>query len=68
MFGAKVRISKELMARIKEAADEAGYSSVQEFVETALEREIDRVASSSPPEGDDEEMVRKRLKGLGYID
>ena len=66
MFGDKIKISKELMTRIKEAAETAGYSSVQEFVETALERELERIAGSKSPDSD--EAVKKQLQGLGYID
>lgn len=66
MFGDKIKISREMMARIKEAVETAGYSSVEEFVETALERELERIAGSNSP--DSEEAVRKQLQGLGYID
>jgi Arc/MetJ-type ribon-helix-helix transcriptional regulator len=66
VFGDKIKISKELMSRIKEAVETAGYSSVDEFIETALERELDRIAGSKSP--DSEEAVRKQLQGLGYID
>jgi len=66
VFGDKIKISKELMARIKEVSEKAGYSSVQEFVEAALEREVERIAGSNP--GSSEEAVKKQLQGLGYID
>ena len=66
MFEPKIKISKQMLARIKEAAETAGYSSVEEFVETALERELERTAGSKSP--DSEEAVKKQLQGLGYID
>jgi Arc/MetJ-type ribon-helix-helix transcriptional regulator len=62
----KIKISKELMDRIKEAVELAGYSSVDELVETALERELERISGSKSP--DSEEAVRKQLQGLGYIE
>jgi len=40
----------------------AGYSSVDEFVTHALEKEMAQLE-----EADSEEDVRKKLQGLGYI-
>jgi Arc/MetJ-type ribon-helix-helix transcriptional regulator len=68
MFGQKIRISNEMMARIKDAVEKAGYSSAEEFVETALERELERVSVSSSSRSESEEAVRKQLQGLGYIE
>jgi hypothetical protein len=62
MFGSKVKLDKELLARVKYYSDLAGYSSVNEFITHALEREIERLE-----EGDSEEEIKKKLKGLGYI-
>jgi hypothetical protein len=66
MLEPKIKISKQMLERIKEAAESAGYSSVEELVETALERELERISTSKSP--DSEEAVRKQLQGLGYID
>jgi metal-responsive CopG/Arc/MetJ family transcriptional regulator len=62
MFGSKVRIDKDLLARVKRYADIAGYSSVEEFITHALEKEL-----ADLEEADSEEEIRKRLQGLGYI-
>lgn len=62
MFGPKVRIDKELLERAKKYARIAGYSSVEEFIAHALERELSQLQGA-----DSEEEVRKRLKGLGYL-
>ncbi len=62
MFGPKVRIDKELLERAKRFASIAGYSSVEEFIAHALERELSQLEGA-----DSEEEVRKRLKGLGYL-
>jgi metal-responsive CopG/Arc/MetJ family transcriptional regulator len=63
MFGsAKVKLDKALVARVKRYADIAGYSSVEEFITHALEKEIKQL-----DEADSEEEIKKRLKGLGYI-
>ena len=68
MFGTKIKISKGMMERIKEAADIAGYSSVEELVQNAIEKELERIAHSSLEMGNDEERIRSQLQGLGYID
>jgi len=62
MFGSKIKINKELMHKIRKYAEIAGYSSPDEFVVHALEKEIAKLEES-----DTDEEVKKRLKGLGYI-
>ena len=62
MFGSKIKIDKELYRKVKTYADMAGYSSVDEFVAHALEKEISQLE-----EADSEEEVKKKLQGLGYI-
>lgn len=59
---AKIKIEKELMKKIKHYAKIAGYSSEEEFVTHALEKEI-----ANLEEADSEEEVKKKLQGLGYI-
>ena len=54
--------TKRSLARVKRYADMAGYSSVEEFITHALEKEIKHL-----DEADSEEEIKKRLKGLGYI-
>ena len=62
MFGPKVKVNKNLLERIKKYSDIAGYSSVEEFVEHALENELAKLEDA-----DSEEEIKKRLQGLGYI-
>jgi metal-responsive CopG/Arc/MetJ family transcriptional regulator len=57
-----VKLDKDLLRRVKRYADYAGYSSVEEFVTHALEKEL-----AVLEDADSEEEIRKRLKGLGYI-
>lgn len=57
---AKIKIDDALWERVKEAAAAAGYSSPEEFATHALEQAL-------AAEGADEEEIRKRLQGLGYI-
>ena len=62
MFGPKIKLDKDLYAKIKKYAELAVYSSAEEFVTHALEKEIAKLEDA----GSDEE-IKKRLKGLGYI-
>jgi hypothetical protein len=59
---AKIKIEDELLKKIKRYAKAAGYSSEEEFVTHALEKEIAKLE-----EADSEEEVKKKLQGLGYI-
>ena len=58
----KVKIGKELYARVEKFAKMAGYSSVDEFVTHALEKEVSQLEGS-----DTEADIKKKLQGLGYI-
>ena len=62
MFRSRVKLDKDLLARVRRYSDMAGYSSMEEFISHALEKEL-----AVLEEADSEEEVRKRLKGLGYI-
>jgi len=62
MFGPKVKLDKDLYQRVAEFAKLAGYASVDEFVTHALEKELAQLEGAT-----DEEEVKKKLKGLGYI-
>jgi len=63
MFGGdKIKIDKGLLERARKFASAAGYSSADEFIAHLIEKELATLEGA----GDDEE-VKKRLKGLGYI-
>ncbi len=63
MFGfVKVKLEKSLVDRVKRIADLAGYSSPEEFITHALEKELAKLEDA-----DSEEEIKRRLKGLGYI-
>ena len=51
-----------MLAKVKRYSDLAGYSSVEEFITAALEKEIAQFEGS-----ESEEEIKKKLKGLGYI-
>ncbi len=58
----KIKIDNDLLKKAKEFAAKAGYSSVEEFVNYIIEKEVSKV-----DEAESEEEVKKRLQGLGYI-
>ncbi len=60
---AKNKIDKELFNRAKDAAEAAGYSSVEEFVTYIIETEVAKNATS-----DTDDQVEEQLRGLGYIE
>ncbi len=60
---AKIKIDKELFNRAKDAAEAAGYSSVEEFVTYIIETEVAKNESS-----DTDDQVEEQLRGLGYIE
>jgi hypothetical protein len=47
---------------VKRYSDLAGYSSVEEFITHALEKELAQLEKA-----DSEDEIKKKLKGLGYI-
>jgi metal-responsive CopG/Arc/MetJ family transcriptional regulator len=63
MFGSgKIKLDKDLLAKVKKYSDIAGYSSPEEFITHALEKELAKLEDAGS-----EEEIKKRLKGLGYI-
>jgi hypothetical protein len=62
MFGSRVKLNKALLVKAKRYSDLAGYSSVEEFIIHAIEKEIARFEGS-----ESEQELRNKLKGLGYI-
>ena len=67
MFGYKVKIEDDLLEKLKQCAEASGYASVDEFIHHTLEKEVARLMG--PGVGtEDEEAVKKRLRGLGYIE
>lgn len=58
-----VKLKKTLCDRAKVHAEKAGYSSLEEFVEHVVERELAKVEEPSTPD-----EVENKLKGLGYLE
>lgn len=61
-----VSLSKELFERASETAAQRGYSSVEEFVQHCVRKELDD--KSSDDKSSIDEAVRQRLRGLGYVE
>jgi hypothetical protein len=57
-----VKLNGSLCDRAKLIVEKAGYSSLEEFIEHAMERDLARLETSESKE----ELMRK-LKGLGYL-
>ena len=63
MFGKKgIQLDAALMEKVKAAAAKAGYASADEYVAHVLERELSKSDDAS-----NDEDVKKKLEGLGYI-
>ena len=62
MFGSRIRLNKDLLEKVRRYSKIAGYSSVEEFVSHALEKEIEKL-----DDVESESEIKERLKGLGYI-
>ncbi|MDQ6758263.1 MAG: hypothetical protein M3Z32_00180 [Acidobacteriota bacterium] len=60
---ASIKLNKALCDRARLHAEKAGYSSLDEFVEHVLERELAKVEESSTRDD-----VENKLKGLGYLE
>jgi metal-responsive CopG/Arc/MetJ family transcriptional regulator len=58
----KVKLEKALVDKIRRYAEIAGYSSPEEFITHALEKELAQLEDA-----DSEEEIKKRLQGLGYM-
>lgn len=58
----KVTIEPNLYASARNAAEQVGYSSVDEFVAHCVETEIKRLKVESA-----ESQVADQLRGLGYL-
>jgi metal-responsive CopG/Arc/MetJ family transcriptional regulator len=58
-----VKLDKLLYKRACAAANKAGYSSIDEFIKHAIEKELAQIE-----EAEAKDAVVKQLKGLGYLE
>jgi metal-responsive CopG/Arc/MetJ family transcriptional regulator len=64
MFGSanKIKLDKDLLDRVKQIAEVAGYASHEEFIHHIIEKELAQF------EGDaSDDDITEKLRGLGYI-
>ncbi len=59
----KIKIESGLFDRAKQAAEVAGYSSVDEFIAHCIENELQKLKVDQA-----EQQVADQLRGLGYIE
>jgi len=65
----RVQLSGELYQTAAQHASQAGYSSVEEFVEHCVRKEVERSANTEDPSPEtDDEILKARLRGLGYVE
>jgi predicted transcriptional regulator len=57
-----VKLDRDLFERVKKIADVAGYATAEEFIAHVLEKEMIHFEDAS-----NDEDIRSKLKGLGYI-
>ena len=58
----KIKIENDLYEKLEQYAVAAGYSGTDEFIVHVLEKSVADMEKTS-----DEESVKERLKGLGYL-
>jgi hypothetical protein len=57
-----VKLSKSLCERARAVVEKAGYSSLEEFIEHAVEKDLRNLEDA----GSKDQLIDK-LKGLGYL-
>jgi hypothetical protein len=62
MSDSKIKIPQELLEKAEKYAEAASYSSVEDFIISVLEKELVKLEES-----ESEELIKERLKDLGYI-
>lgn len=68
MFGGNVRLDKKLLERVQKYAEAAGYSSPDEFIAHAIEKELAKLDEAKGSGSAGDQAVLDRLRGLGYIE
>ena len=58
-----LKLDKALWERARAAAEKAGYSSPEEFVEHIIEQELARLEQAEASK-----EVERQLRGLGYLE
>lgn len=62
----RLRLDPDLLERAEARARQAGYATLAEFVEHCVEKELLRAEAEAGGAG--AEVLRRRLRGLGYVE
>lgn len=57
-----VKLNRSICQRARALVEKAGYSSLEEFIEDAMERDLARLEQM-----ESKEALMEKLKGLGYL-
>ncbi len=68
VLGGNVKLDKKLLERVKQYTKAAGYSSPEEFITHALEKELAKLDEAKGEGMENDPAVLERLRGLGYIE
>lgn len=71
MFGSKLKISDDIIKKVRIASEIVGASSMEEFAAKVLETEADRVIAATSNQDAtkaDIDDITNKLKGLGYLE
>ena len=71
MFGSKLKISDDILKKVRIASEIIGAASVEEFASKILETESDKIIASTgnrDASAADIEDIANKLKGLGYLE
>ena len=68
MFSRKIPVGDDLYDKLKKCSETAGYATPEEFATHVLEKEVEKILGGGETSETDEEIIKKRLQGLGYID
>ena len=63
-----ITIPKQLADKVKEMIENTGFNSVSSFVTYVLRQIMSEASSPEPFSKEDEELVKNRLKALGYLE
>jgi len=63
-----VKLDKALLERVRKYAKAAGYSSGEEFITHALEKELAQLDEAKGEGSETDPAVLERLRGLGFIE
>jgi hypothetical protein len=67
MVKEKIEISKELFDNLKKRYKDSGFDSVDDYIDYIFKQVVSDSLDEGSNSSDDEELVRKNLKEMGYL-